>query len=92
MPRIVITAQVEDAKKWKKGFKTHKKLFKRYSATAVHYTATADNEIAIVWRVKSLQKFLDGMELPETAEAMAFDGVKRETVKHFVLDEKLGVS
>jgi hypothetical protein len=89
MPRIVITAQVEASKQWEKGFRTHKKLFKRYTATAIHYTATADNEVAIVMRVKNLQKFLDGMQLPETAEAMAFDGVKRDTVKQFLLDKKL---
>lgn len=91
MPRILITAQVEDSKKWVKGFKTHKKLFRRYSATTVHYTSTAENEVAIYWRVRSVQKFLAGMELPETAEAMAFDGVKRDSVKFFVLDKKLSL-
>ena len=31
------------------------------------------------------------MASPETAEAMAFDGVKRETVKVFVLDKEFVV-
>ena len=28
MPKVVITAQVEDAMKWEKGFRTHGSLFK----------------------------------------------------------------
>ncbi len=31
------------------------------------------------------------MDSPETAEAMALDGVKRETVKVFVLDKEFVV-
>jgi hypothetical protein len=31
------------------------------------------------------------MNSPETAEAMAFDGVKRDTVQIFVLDKELQI-
>ncbi len=38
-----------------------------------------------------LDAFLEGMDSPETAEAMAIDGVKRETVKIYVLDKEFQV-
>ena len=88
MPRITITAQVEDSANWEKGFRTHGKLFNNYTSTAIHFTATDENEVAIHWEVSDLDKFLELMESSETAEAMAFDGVKRETVKVFVLDKE----
>ncbi|HEX9875526.1 MAG TPA: hypothetical protein VGC50_02605 [Gammaproteobacteria bacterium] len=91
MPRVLATATVEDSAKWEESFRTHKKLFKKYSATAIHYTSTPDNQIAIYWRVKNLDKFFAGTEMPETVEAMAFDGVRRDTVKFFVLDKKFNL-
>ena len=38
---------------------------------------------------ENLDAFKKAMESPATAEAMAFDGVKRETVKTFVLDKEV---
>jgi len=35
-----------------------------------------------------VDKFLEVMESPATEEAMAFDGVKRDTVKVSVLDKE----
>ena len=88
MARVIITAQVEDAERWKKNFRTHKKLFRQYSAKVVHYTA-ADGEVGILWRVKDADKMLAMIQDPETIEAMESDGVKRDTVKVYVLDEKI---
>ncbi len=85
--RIIITAQVEDSANWEKGFRTHGGLFNDYTATAIHFTATDENEVAILWEVVDPDKFLELLEAPETAAAMAEDGVKRETVKVFVLDK-----
>lgn len=87
MSRIVITAQVEDSTNWEKGFRTHGKLFNDYTATAINFTATDENEVAILWEATDVKKFLEQMDAPETAEAMAVDGVKRDTVKVFVLDK-----
>ena len=87
MPSVIITAQVEDSADWEKGFRTHGGLFNDYTATAIHFTATDENEIAILWELDDLDKFLALVESPETIEAMEFDGVKRETVKTFVLDK-----
>lgn len=91
MPKILITAQVADAKKWEKGFRTHTDLFRKYTATAIDFTTTDDNDVAILWEVKDVDTYLRLMDTPETEKAMAFDGVKRETVKVFVLDKKLGL-
>ncbi len=38
---------------------------------------------------ENLDTFKQTMESKATIEAMAFDGVKRETVKTFVLDKKM---
>ena len=35
-----------------------------------------------------MDTFMKVLDSPATAEAMAFDGVKRETVKVFVLDKE----
>ncbi len=88
MARIVVTAQIEDSANWEEGFRTHGELFNAYTATAIHYTATAENEVAIYWEVDDLDKFLALVDSPETVEAMELDGVKRETVKIFVLDKE----
>ncbi|MGI9204159.1 MAG: hypothetical protein ACR2Q3_09120 [Woeseiaceae bacterium] len=88
MPRIIITADVEDSANWEKGFRTHGSLFKDYTATAIHFTTTADNEAAILWEVADVGKFMEHLDAPETAEAMAVDGVKRESVKVYVLDKE----
>ena len=67
----------------------HKKLFREYSATALHFTVTEANEVAIFMKVKKVSTFLEQMAAPATAEAMAGDGVKRETVRIFVLDKEV---
>ena len=87
MARVIVTAQVEDSAAWEKGFRTHGDLFNEYTATAIHFTATPENEVAIVWKIDDLDKFLGLMESPATVEAMEFDGVKRDTVKVYVLDK-----
>jgi hypothetical protein len=89
MPRIIITAQVEDAANWEKGFRTHGDLFREQSTTAVNFTVTNDNEVAVHFEADNLDKYMELLESPATAEAMALDGVKRETVKVFVLDKVL---
>jgi hypothetical protein len=49
------------------------------------------NKIAICMEPGDLDAFERSMESPATAAAMAFDGVKRETVKMFVLDKDMKV-
>ena len=51
-------------------------------------TATDDNEVAILWEVVNLDRFLELLDAPETAAAMAQDGVIQDTVKVYVLDKE----
>ena len=76
---------------WENGFRNHAGLFNDYTATAINFTATNDNEVAILWDVADLNKYLELMDSPETAAAMAQDGVKRETVKVYVLDKEINL-
>ena len=89
MFRAIVTAQVKDSANWEIGFRNHAGLFNQYTATAIHFAATNDNEVAILWEVANLDIFLAQLDSPETAEAMAYDGVDRETVKVYVLDKAL---
>lgn len=89
MPKVIVTAQVEDAANWEQGFRTHGDLFRSQTVNhAIHFAATGENEVAIYLEADDLDKYLEIMDSPATAEAMAFDGVKRETVKIFVLDKE----
>lgn len=88
MAKIIFTSQVEDSAKWAEGFVTHGDLFKEMTITSIEYTATKENEIAIYFEVDDPDKYFEIMDSPATAEAMAFDGIKRDTFKVFVMDEK----
>jgi hypothetical protein len=91
MARIIQTVQVEDSANWETSFRTHGEIFRGYTATAIHFSTTDENEVAVLWEVDDPDKFLEQLALPETAEAMARDGVKRETVKTFVLDKEFNL-
>ena len=88
MTKIVLTAQVEDAAKWENKMRTHGELFKTMTSTMVYYAVTKDNEVAMCAEVTDVAKFFEVMASPAIAESMAYDGVKRETVKTFVLDKE----
>jgi hypothetical protein len=89
--RAIVTAQVENSANWEKDFRSHAGLFKAYTSTAIHFSATDNNEVAILWEVANLDQFLEKMDSPETAEAMAQDGVNRESVKVYVLDKEINL-
>ena len=92
MPKVVVAAQVEDSAKWEAGFLTHADLFHDLTVTApVDYAINEGNEVAVYCEPANVDAFMKGMEGPATAEAMAQDGVKRETVKVFVLDKEFKV-
>ena len=79
MVRILVTAQVEDSKEWEDGFRTHRDLFKSMTATAVHYAVTDGNEIAVCTDATDQAKYFQVLESKATVDAMASDGVKRDT-------------
>ncbi len=88
MPKIIITAQVEDSAKWEEGFRTHGELLKSMTSTVTYFTISKDNEVSLYAEPNDVDKFLEVMESPATKEAMAYDGVKRETVKVVVLGKE----
>ncbi len=88
MAKIVLTAQVEDSAKWEEGFRTHGELLKSMTSTVTYFTITEENELTIYAEPNDVDKFFEVMESSATEEAMAYDGVKRETVKVVVLDKE----
>ena len=91
MSKAIVTAQVENSANWEKDFRSHAGLFRSYTATAINFSTTSDNEVAILWEVANLDKFLEQLESPETAEAMAQDGVNQESVKVYLLDKEISL-
>jgi hypothetical protein len=90
MAKVIITANVNESAQWEAGFRTHVDLFRKQSVnTPINYTANDNNEVAIIFEPDDLDKYLSLMDTQETAEAMAFDGVKKETVKVYILDKEL---
>ena len=91
MPKVVLTAQVQDGSKWEAAFRTHGDVFRTYTLQApIHFTV-AGNDVALYMEVGDLAAYKRAMDAPATVAAMAVDGVKRETVKMFVLDKELTV-
>ena len=88
MAKIVVTAQVEDSTKWEEGYRTHGDLLKSMGAMSSHFATLEDNEVCIFSEVDDVDKYMEVMESDATAEAMGADGVKRETVKIYVLDKE----
>jgi hypothetical protein len=89
--KIIKTAQILDSSKLEKSFSTHGELFSDYTATAIHFTVTDENEVAILWEVTDVNTFLEHLDAPGTAEAMAVDGVKQDTVRVFVLNKDINL-
>lgn len=89
MARVVISARVRDLGKWEKAFRTHGDLFKEQTVKAVHYSVGGSDEVVASFEVGDLDTYMKVLDSPATAEAMETDGVRRETVKVFVLDKEL---
>ncbi len=87
MSIVIITAEVEDAAKWEEGFRTHGDLFRSQTVTRIDFGIGEDNNVAVCFEADNLKTYMNGLDSPATVEAMEFDGVKRETVKIFVLDQ-----
>ncbi len=84
---MIITDEVEDPVKWEDGFRTHGDLFRSQTVTRIDFGIGEDNNVAVCLEADDLKTYMKGLDSPATAEAMEFDGVKRETVKIFVLDQ-----
>lgn len=88
--RIVVTAEVADTAKWEQGFRTHGDLFRSMSLSESFYAINDDSKrIAVYTEPENLDQFMTVLESQATADAMEFDGIDRDTVNVFVLDDKL---
>lgn len=86
------TADVEDSAKWEAGFRSHIDLLQSMSISKpIHFTTNEYNEVAICSEPDDLDKYLEVFNSPATVEAMAYDGVKHETVKVFFLNKELRI-
>ena len=88
MPRVVVTAQVEDPAKWEEGFRTHGDHFRSMTVSAPIGIAINGNEVALCFDPADVAAFMRSIDTPANVEAMAHDGVKRETVKIYVMDKE----
>ena len=91
MAKVIASAQVEDGSKWEEGFRTHGDLFRKQTIGKPISFAVNGNEVTILFEPDDLDTYLKILDSPETHDAMAFDGVKRETVKIAVLDKELNL-
>lgn len=93
MAKVLITAQVQDTSVWEKNFRSHVALFRQ---AGVHdpmlYGIGANNEVAVVEEIDNVEQFTQLINSQENAEAMAKDGVLRETVRTYVLDKTLSLA
>ena len=69
MPKIVVTAQIEDPVKWEAGFRTHGELFRNaYTVTnPIGIAITEGNEIAVCFEPEDLDKALAAIDSPVLA-------------------------
>ena len=92
MAKVIITADVEDSAKWEEGFRSHVDLFRSMTVSKpIQMSTNENNEIALCIEPDDLEKYLEILDSEATTEAMANDGVKRETVRVYVLDKELVV-
>jgi hypothetical protein len=92
MPKVIVTAQIKDPVEWEKGFRTHGDLFRKQTVNKpVHFAIVEGNQVAVCFEPDDLETYRQILVSPEVAEAMKADGVRRETVKVYVLDREFKV-
>jgi hypothetical protein len=91
MPRVVVTAEVENLEAWEKGFRSHGDLFKQMGVATMEYALGPGSRVTVCGETSDLDAYMRVLNSTATAEAMAGDGVKRETVHVAVLDKELAV-
>lgn len=92
MPAVIVSAEVENTGTWEERFRTHGDVFKGYTVSKpVRFGIGEGNRVAVCFEPDDLATFQKEMASDTTAEAMAHDGVKRETVQVYVLDKSVDV-
>ena len=89
MPKLLVTAEVEDRTEWEKSFRTHGELFRGFGfESPVLIGTNENNEVAVLLSVDDGETAMATLSSPENVQAMNADGVKRETVKALILDKE----
>ena len=92
MTKVMVSAEVENIERWKTGFATHSKLFKKQAVTVAYYGAGEKNKGVACFETEDLNAFMEILDSSDTAEAMSHDGIIDGTVEIFVLDSILEIS
>src|SRR3954470_12534008 len=69
LPKVIITAQVQDGVKWEAGFRSHMETFRNYSIKAPIAFSINGNEVVICMEPEDMDTFNRAMESKETADA-----------------------
>ena len=89
MPKVIAIVEVEDEAKWEQGFRTHGALFRSQTInTPIQFAVVGKHKVVTCFEPEDLDTFFEILNSPATAEAMAFDGIKRENVDFHVLDRE----
>jgi hypothetical protein len=88
VPKIILTANVKDGKTWEKAYRSHADLFRAAGIGTVQYTVDDDDHVVMCTEVDDVKAYMDFVKADSTQAAMKNDGVKRKTVKVYVLDKE----
>jgi len=87
MPIVILTANVKNGAAWERSYRTHGDLFKAAGLGPFHYTIDDDDRVVMSTEVDDVGAYMEFIKSKATQEAMKGDGVKRKSVKVFVLDK-----
>ena len=87
MPIVILTANVKNGAAWERSYRTHGDLFKAAGLGTFHYSID-DDHVVMSTEVADVDAYMDFIKSKATQDAMKDDGVKRKSVKVFVLDKQ----
>jgi len=87
MTQVILTADVDDGAAWEAAYRTHGDLFRDAGIGTVHFTVGADNHVVMCTDVDDVDAYMDFVRSETTQEAMQGDGVRRDSVRVFVLEK-----
>jgi hypothetical protein len=88
MAMVILTADVENGAAWERSYRTHGDLFEAAGLGTIHYNVGDNNHVVMCTDVDDVEAYMDFIGSKSTQDAMKNDGVKRDTVKVFVLDKQ----
>jgi len=91
MPLVILTADVKDSAAWERAYRKHGDLFKAAGFNKFNYTVGDDGHVVMSTNTDDVDAYMAFISSTATQDAMKNDGVKRETVKVFVLDKQFSV-